>query len=191
MSLQNGAKRDSFRGEGVPYLRPQPGLARGQTSFAQNGNCSMKTRIFQVLHWICRLGLGAIFLYTGYIKIESPLQFAAILSGYQIFPEALIVPLTFYFPWVEIGLGILLLIGWMMRYVSLAACALLASFTAVLTITYARGIQANCGCFSFDDQITIFTIVRDGIIILPAIYLLIYSTLQKRRGSTAAQPVIS
>jgi putative oxidoreductase len=99
--------------------------------------------------------LGGIFLYTGYIKLESPLQFAAVLTGYQLFPDLLIVPLTFHFPWVEIALGAFLLIGWKMRYVALAACALLASFTAVLGIPYIRGIDANCGCFSFDDRITI------------------------------------
>ena len=66
--------------------------------------------------------LGGIFLYTGYIKLESPLQFAAILSGYKLFPDSLIVPHTYYFPWVEIALGILLLIGWKIRYVSLGTC---------------------------------------------------------------------
>jgi uncharacterized membrane protein YphA (DoxX/SURF4 family) len=135
--------------------------------------------------------LGAIFLYTGYIKLESPLQFAAILSGYKLFPDSLIVPLTYYFPWVEIVLGILLLVGWKIRYVSLAASGLLATFIAVLTITYFRGIDANCGCFSFDDRITPLTILRDGLVILPAIYLVADSALRERRGSSAAGPPIA
>jgi uncharacterized membrane protein YphA (DoxX/SURF4 family) len=150
----------------------------------------VKIRNFRALHWACRIVLGGVFLYTGYIKLESPLQFAAILSGYKLFPDSLIVPLTYYFPWVEIALGILLLVGWKIRYVSLSACGLLATFIAVLTITYLRGIDANCGCFSFDDRITPLTILRDGLIILPAIYLAADSALRARRGSSAAQPVI-
>ena len=134
--------------------------------------------------------LAGIFLYTGYIKLDSPLQFAAVLSGYKLFPDSLILPLTYYFPWVEIALGILLLIGWKIRYVSLGACGLLATFIAVLTVTYLRGIDADCGCFSFDDRITPLTILRDGFIILPAIYLAAESALRVRRGSSAAQPVI-
>ena len=119
----------------------------------------MKITIFRALHWTCRIVLGGIFLYTGHIKLESPLQFAAILFGYKLFLDSLILLLTHYFPWVEIALGILLLVGWKIRYVSLAACGLLATFIAVLTTTYLRGIDANCGCFSFNDRITPLTIL--------------------------------
>jgi uncharacterized membrane protein YphA (DoxX/SURF4 family) len=111
------------------------------------------------------------------------------LSGYKLFPDSLIVPLTYYFPWVEIALGILLLVGWKIRYVSLGACGLLATFIAVLAVTYFRGIDANCGCFSFNDRITPLTIARDGLILLPAIYLAAERGLRSRQGSSAAQPV--
>ena len=112
------------------------------------------------------------FFYTGYIKIESPLQFAVTLLGYELFPEALIPLIAQWFPWAEIVLGVFLLIGWKMRYVAAATSALLLTFTVVLTITYLRGIEANCGCFNFDDKITPLTILRDGVILLPALYLL-------------------
>jgi uncharacterized membrane protein YphA (DoxX/SURF4 family) len=115
--------------------------------------------------------LAGVFLYTGYIKLESPLQFAAILFGYRLFPDGLILPLSRYFPWVEIALGVLLIAGWKTRYVAMAALGLLATFTVVLTITYLRGIDANCGCFSFDDRITPLTVARDALIMLPALYL--------------------
>jgi putative oxidoreductase len=136
--------------------------------------------ILRILHWICRLGLAGIFLYTGYIKLESPLQFAAILYGYKLFPTSLIMPLTRYFPWVEIALAVLLLVGWKMRYVALAACALIVTFIGILTITYFRGIEANCGCFSFDDRIRPLTIVRDGLILLPALYLMVETVWRPR-----------
>jgi len=138
--------------------------------------------IFSILHWTCRLLMGGIFIYTGYIKVENPLQFAAILYGYQLFPESLIMPMSTYFPWVEIALGVAFIIGWKMRYVALAGCVLLGMFSAVLAITYFRGIDANCGCFSFDDRITPLTILRDGIIIVPALYLLFEAALRRRLG---------
>ncbi len=131
----------------------------------------MKTMIVRILHWACRITLAGVFLYTGYIKLDSPLQFAAILAGYKLFPDSMILPLTHYFPWIEIALGILLLIGWRIRYIALAACGLLGAFSLILTITYMRGIEANCGCFSFDDRISPLTIVRDGLILLPALFL--------------------
>jgi len=129
--------------------------------------------LLRILHWLSRCILAGIFFYTGYIKIRSPLQFAAVLSGYQLFPDSLILPMTDYFPWIEIALGVLLLIGWKIRYVAIAACALLAAFLTVLTVTYLRGIEANCGCFSFDDRISPLTLGRDTLILVPALFLAI------------------
>jgi len=145
--------------------------------------------ILRILHWLSRCILAGIFLYTGYIKIRSPLQFAAVLSGYQLFPDSLILPMADYFPWIEIVLGVLLLIGWKIRYVAVAACALLASFLTVLTITYFRGIEANCGCFSFEDRISLLTIGRDTLILLPALFLALTRVRGLRPGP--ARPEIA
>jgi putative oxidoreductase len=142
--------------------------------------------ISRILHWTCRAFLAGVFLYTGFIKIQSPLQFAAILYGYQLFPDSLIVLLGRYFPWVEIATAILLLVGWKIRYVALGATGLLASFIVILSVTYFRGIEANCGCFSFNDRITPLTIARDALIILPAIYLAGEACLRRHQSASDA-----
>jgi putative oxidoreductase len=148
----------------------------------------VKKTILLILHWICRLALAGIFFYTGYIKLEAPLQFAAILYGYQLFPASLILPMSKYFPWVEITLAALVLAGWKMRYVALAACGLLTAFIAVLAITYFRGIDANCGCFNFNDRITALTLLRDALILLPALYLAVESFVRSRRNTASFSP---
>jgi putative oxidoreductase len=127
--------------------------------------------ILRILHWLSRCILAGIFIYSGYIKAENQLQFAGAVAGYKLFPEAFIWPIAEYFPWTEIALGILFMIGWKIRYVAGAATALLLFFTVILTITYFRGIEANCGCFSFDDRISLKTIARDSLILIPALYL--------------------
>jgi len=142
----------------------------------------MKDRTLLILHWICRVILAAMFFYTGYIKIMAPLQFAITLLGYDLFPEVLIPFFAQWFPWAEIALGVLLLfdgvifgvksVRWNIRHVAAATTALLLFFTVILSITYFRGIEANCGCFNFTDKISPLTILRDSIIMLPALYLL-------------------
>lgn len=134
----------------------------------------------KILHWLCRLFLAGVFLYSGSIKIQAPLQFAVALSGYQLIPENLILPIATYFPWVEIALGVAMLIGWKTRYFAAAATALLLFFSLLLTVTWLRGINASCGCFSFDDPISPLTIFRDGIIVIPAIYLLLENQIRMR-----------
>jgi uncharacterized membrane protein YphA (DoxX/SURF4 family) len=143
----------------------------------------------RILHWASIIILAAIFLYTGYIKIQEPLQFAAAISGYQLVPEHLVWPIAQYFPWLEIALGVFLLIGWKIRYVAGASAALLLFFTVILSITYFRGIEANCGCFSFNDRITPKTIARDSIILIPALFL-IFEPRRRHRKSENSKPDI-
>lgn len=134
----------------------------------------------KTLHWLCRLILAGVFIYSGYVKIQEPLQFAVAISGYKLVPENLIFPMAKYLPWFEIILGAAILIGWKIRYFSAAAAALLLVFIAVLGITIARGIEANCGCFSLDEPISPLTVLRDSLILIPALYLAFEPRLTRR-----------
>jgi len=136
--------------------------------------------VLTILHWLCRLFLTGVFIYSGYIKVKSYLQFTVTLNGYQLIPEQFIPFIATYIPWVEILLGVAILIGWKIRYFAAGATALLLFFSLLLAITYFRGIEANCGCFSFDDPITPLTILRDGLIVIPAIYLLLENRIRMR-----------
>lgn len=134
----------------------------------------------RMLHWLCRCALAGIFLYSGYVKLKAPLQFAVAIAGYKLVPENFIFPLATYLPWLEIALGLGILIGWKIRYFSLGAAALLLFFIVILAITISRGIEANCGCFSLDERISPKTIARDSLILLPALYLAIEPRFRKR-----------
>ncbi|MBP1610450.1 MAG: DoxX family protein [Acidobacteria bacterium] len=128
---------------------------------------------YKIVHWLCRIGLAGIFFYSGYTKIKAPLEFAASLSAYQLFPAKLIFPIADYFPWIEILLAIALLIGWKIRYVALAVAGVLCFFLCILAITYFRGIEADCGCFGSGDRISPRTLARDFTFLLPALFLIL------------------
>jgi uncharacterized membrane protein YphA (DoxX/SURF4 family) len=127
--------------------------------------------IVRILHWSSRLILAGVFLYSGYVKVQSPLQFAANLTSYQLFPSDIIQPMVRYLPWTETALGFFLLIGWKTRYFAAAAAALLSIFALVLLVTYFRGIEADCGCFGPGDRISPLTITRDALFLVPAVFL--------------------
>jgi uncharacterized membrane protein YphA (DoxX/SURF4 family) len=126
---------------------------------------------FRVLHWASRIILAGIFLYSGYVKLQSPLQFAAALAGYKLFPIGLILPITYYLPWIEVALGVLLLVGWKVRYFAACTAGLLFLFLSILVITYLRGIDADCGCFAAGGRISPLTIARDALFLVPAVFL--------------------
>lgn len=138
------------------------------------------TMTAKILHWLCRLILAGVFIYSGYVKVQPTLQFAVAISGYKMVPENLIYPMAKYLPWVEIFLGLAILIGWKIRYFSAATAALLFFFIVVLAITISRGIEANCGCFGLDEKVSPLTILRDSLFLIPALYLVFEPQLTKR-----------
>ena len=104
--------------------------------------------------------------------MQSTLQFAAVLSQYQLVPADLVLPLATYLPWAEIALGLFLLSGWKTRLAAWIAAALLFVFIIAMTVTYFRGIEADCGCFGIGEKISPGTIGRDALMLLPALFLI-------------------
>ncbi len=142
------------------------------------------TMTLRILHWLCRIILAGIFIYSGYIKAQETLQFAVAIMGYKVVPESLVFPIAKYFPWFEIALGLLLLIGWKIRYVSVGATGLLLFFMVLLASTLFRGIETNCGCFGFGERISYKTIARDSLMLIPALFLVVETRLRLRPKDT-------
>jgi len=138
------------------------------------------TTALRIIHWLCRLLLGGVFIYSGYVKATATLQFAVAITGYRIVPEQYVFYIAEYLPWAEIALGLILLSGLKIRWSSIAAAGLMLFFIGLLSVTLYRGIDTNCGCFGFGDRITWRTVLRDGSFFIPAMYLVIESWRPKR-----------
>lgn len=95
-----------------------------------------------------RLAIGAIFLYAGIVKGLDPHGFAQAIYHYRILPGWLINPMAILLPWVEVVVGVSLLLGVWVPGGSLLASGLLAVFAAALGLNLARGLDIDCGCFS-------------------------------------------
>ncbi len=149
------------------------------------------TATLRVLHWFCRIVLAVVFIYSGYVKAQATLQFTAAITGYQIVPDRFVYSIATYFPWLEIALGVWILIGWKLRWSSIAAAGLMLFFIVLLSVTLYRGIDTNCGCFGFGDRITWKTLVRDGSFFLPAFYLVLESWIRTRVKNSAFDPAAS
>jgi uncharacterized membrane protein YphA (DoxX/SURF4 family) len=136
-----------------------------------------------VLHWLSRCILAGIFIYTGYVKSDlahfdsfptRTLKFSVAIAKYKVTPEKLDWPIATYLPIFEIALGLWILSGWKIKRSAMTGAALLLFFIVLLTITYARGIEADCGCgFGEDEPISPQAIARDSLMLIPALYLLI------------------
>jgi putative oxidoreductase len=132
-----------------------------------------------------RVLLGAVFLYAAYTKLrQSWLLFALSIDSYQLLPEWAVLALARTLPWLELLIGLLLLAGWKLRYVSLAATALLGLFFGVMLFQYARGAGIDCGCFGVGEALSMKTLLRDGMLLGASVWLVTLSfnaEAQRRR----------
>src|SRR5262245_25343597 len=111
-----------------------------------------------------RLYLGAIFIYASLHKIAAPYDFALSVATYQILPAPAVNLFALLVPWIELALGIALILGIWTRMASTLASALLRVFIAAIAIALGRGLQLSCGCFASQQaagEMGIPTLLRD------------------------------
>jgi len=112
---------------------------------------------------VARLALAAVFLWAAYTKLRDPwMIFAIEIDAMHIVPGAMVGFLARTMPWLELLLGVLLLVGFQTRVAASAATALLAVFFTTLLVLYLRGFQGDCGCFGPGEQLGPKTLARDG-----------------------------
>ena len=69
------------------------------------------------------------------------------VDQYQLLPHALEAAFAYTLPFVELLVGIYLLLGLMTRIAALVGCALMVLFVVAQAQAWARGLTLDCGCF--------------------------------------------
>lgn len=96
---------------------------------------------------LARLGLAAVWLISGGLKVTDPEQTYLAVSAYDVLPAGLVGVVAAALPFVELALGVLLLVGYGVRPVAVASAVLLVVFVAGMAQAWARGLSIDCGCF--------------------------------------------
>ena len=115
-------------------------------------------------------------------KILNPDLFAETVYNYQILPDILINLTALVLPWLELVLGLMLVVGIWLPGAVLLSTLLLLAFSGTLIFNMTRGLNISCGCFSTEpstDPITWWTVLRDAFILAPAGYLLFANRAEK------------
>ncbi len=96
---------------------------------------------------ISRLLIGGMFLYASYYKIIDPGAFAKSIWYYHLVPGKLINLMALVLPWLELLVGLALILGVFYRGAVLWVNVVMLIFIVALSSTIARGISIDCGCF--------------------------------------------
>ncbi len=145
---------------------------------------SSQNRDARIARIILRLLLGAVFLYSAWMKLRDPWQlFAFAVDAYGVLPHWAVLFVARTLPWAELALGLLLLWGKLPRLTSAGAALLLLGFFVMMARTYAIGLKIECGCFGSGDPISPRTLARDGALLLAAIGLVLLARTAPKQVS--------
>ena len=143
---------------------------------------SLHKRYQPFITLLCRLLLGGVLLVAGGLKAFKPSESAGAVAAYKILPTDIAHLIGYALPWLEVALGILLIIGLTTRLAAIAGTAVMIIFIAAIISVWARGILIDCGCFGGGGEIDpskaaearqayLIEILRDLGLALSGIYL--------------------
>jgi uncharacterized membrane protein YphA (DoxX/SURF4 family) len=133
-----------------------------------------RDRVLQWLTVAARLVLAVIFLWAGLAKAVDRQSSILAVDAYRVVPAALVRPVATALPWVEIAVGLFLVLGLFVRFAGISAGALLLVFISGMAQAKARGLRIDCGCFGGGGAgagVTWWDLGRDALLLVTAGFL--------------------
>ncbi|MEI6307271.1 MAG: MauE/DoxX family redox-associated membrane protein [Actinomycetes bacterium] len=129
---------------------------------------------------LARVVLGGTLLAAGALKVGNLQKSAMAVRAYELLPVSLANFLGYALPWIEIGVGLLLILGVATKTVAVIGAINMLVFIIAIAQAWARGLSIDCGCFggggSVDPEDTKYLseIIRDLGLFALGIYLYLY-----------------
>jgi uncharacterized membrane protein YphA (DoxX/SURF4 family) len=134
--------------------------------------------------WIAtaaRLVLGVVWVVAGASKVTDLAASGRAVAAYRILPYHVATTVGAVLPFIEIALGILLIVGLATRLAAIISVVLLLVFIAGIASAWARGLRIECGCFGGGGDLSgnaspryLGEILRDVALVLVAGFLVIF-----------------
>ena len=132
---------------------------------------------------VCRYGLGAVFLVAGGMKLAHPVAFFSDLLGFGVpFPEMFLRVVAVNLPWLEVLVGLGLLLNFWPETVRPVVSVLCLVFVLMLGQAVLRGLDLNCGCFGAAGagwfERPDVALVRAGLLLAASLYVAVVPSTQ-------------
>jgi uncharacterized membrane protein YphA (DoxX/SURF4 family) len=109
--------------------------------------------VLDLIGLVVRLGLAAVWLVSGAIKASDLNQTYIAVQAYDLVPDGVASVLAGALPFLELALGVLLLVGLGTRLVAIVSVVVLVAFIGAVAQSWARGLTIDCGCFGGGGQV--------------------------------------
>lgn len=99
-----------------------------------------------VAHLALDIYLAAVLATAGFAKAENPDRFAAVLRHQRLWPRWSVAVGSWLFPWVEVALAGLLILGLTPPLTAAAVLIVFASFLIIKVLLLMLRRDTDCGC---------------------------------------------
>jgi len=128
---------------------------------------------------VIRIILGVLFVLSGLSKALDVAAFSQVITNYGIIPHGLASYPAIFLPFLEIIIGINLIIGFKIKASSFLSILLMIFFIVIISYALAAGKSFDCGCFNFsklgftlNEELSYKLIIRNIILLL--FYIIIF-----------------
>ncbi|WP_460401593.1 MauE/DoxX family redox-associated membrane protein [Actinophytocola sediminis] len=102
---------------------------------------------------LVRLGLGGVWLVSGAVKVSDLNQAYVAVQAYEVLPSSVVSVVAAAVPFLELALGVLLVVGLGVRVSAVVSAVVLVAFIVAVAQAWARGLSIDCGCFGGGGQV--------------------------------------
>lgn len=139
----------------------------------------------RILDQVVRVVVGGLFIFSGLIKLNDPIGTAIKMEEYfEVFVHdfgsffkifiPISLPIAFLLIVIEIVLGIALLIGYRMKFTSIALLVIIVFFTFLTFYSAAFDKVTDCGCFGDAIKLTPWESFTKDVVLLVLILHLVW-----------------
>ncbi len=133
----------------------------------------------QIQPWLglgLRCFIGGYFVFAAVPKIIEPLAFATSISHYGLLPVWLVNGYALVVPWMELLVGLFLVVGFRTRLSAAFVHVMLVMFTFAVTYAVIAGLKIDCGCFgaSGGEEVSWMKVAKNLGLIAMSTYLWIF-----------------
>ncbi|MBJ13131.1 MAG: hypothetical protein CMG62_08695 [Candidatus Marinimicrobia bacterium] len=122
---------------------------------------------------VARILLGLMWVWAGIEKIADPGQFARDISNYHLLPFGTENIIAIILPWLELFIGVSLIIGLYIDASSIISAGLMSVFIIFIFQAMVRGFNIECGCGLKEGQMVGWEKIIENIIYLAISYLIL------------------
>ena len=125
---------------------------------------------------VLRLGLGGMFLYSAWGKLQDPGIFQTMVDNYRMLPACVTALFSVTMSMAELLVGAMFIFTKWTREAAFATAVMLGMFIVALAQAQVRGLDISCECFGEaekESRAVLVALVRDVVLVAPVVWLVV------------------